>query len=184
MVDYAYTDMYGETAPLPVYVDDEGTPAEDVTLIEKGVLVGYMNNRETAQHFGQSALGNARAYSFSDEPIIRMRNTAMLPGKSKVEDMITNLLTATGNQFATDLKYNDPGFSSSPETNGHVVLTLTDGTTRELFLAPRTGESVDAVVKTSSGLSPYVYQLSNYTLATIFKPVDDIKAAPATAAKK
>jgi TldD protein len=102
MVDYAYTDMYGKIAPLPVYVDDEGTPADNVTLIEKGILIGYMNSRETAQHYGQSALGNARAFAFSDEPIIRMRNTAMLPGKSKIDDMIAAvengyIVTKTGN---------------------------------------------------------------------------------------
>jgi TldD protein len=102
MVDYAYKDMFGNIAPLPVYVDDEGTPAENATLIENGVLVGYMNSRETALHYGQPALGNARAYAFSDEPIIRMRNTAMLPGKSSFEDMIAAVddgyyVSSTGN---------------------------------------------------------------------------------------
>jgi len=37
------------------------------------------------------ATGNARAYRFSDEPLIRMRNTAILPGKSKLEDMISSI---------------------------------------------------------------------------------------------
>jgi len=87
MVDFAHTAL-GETVPLPVYVDDEGTPAEDAVLIKDGILVGYMNNRETAQHFGMKPQGNARAYLFSDEPLIRMRNTAILPGKDKLEDMI------------------------------------------------------------------------------------------------
>ena len=35
--------------------------------------------------------GNARAYLFSDEPLIRMRNTAVLPGTSKLEDMIASI---------------------------------------------------------------------------------------------
>lgn len=101
MVDFAHTAL-GEPTPLPIYVDDEGTPAEDAVLIKDGILVGYMNNRETAQQFGVKPQGNARGYKFSDEPLIRMRNTAILPGKDKLEDMIASIddgyyLTATNN---------------------------------------------------------------------------------------
>ncbi|AGC68515.1 putative Zn-dependent protease [Thermoclostridium stercorarium subsp. stercorarium DSM 8532] len=101
MVDFAHTAL-GKPVPLPVYVDDEGTPAEDAVLIKDGILVGYMNSRETAQHFGMKPQGNARAFLFSDEPLIRMRNTAILPGKDKLEDMIAAIddgyyLTETNN---------------------------------------------------------------------------------------
>lgn len=101
LVDFAHTAL-GEQAPLPVYVDDEGTPAEDAVLIKDGVLVGYLNSRETAEHFGMKPQGNARAYEFSDEPLIRMRNTAILPGKDKLKDMIASVddgyyLVETGN---------------------------------------------------------------------------------------
>ena len=88
LVDFAHTLPTGSRAPLPVYVDDEGTPASDEVLIKDGILVGYMNSRETAQHFGMEPHGNARGYAYSDEPLIRMRNTAILPGKDKLEDMI------------------------------------------------------------------------------------------------
>lgn len=90
LVDFAHTAL-GSPAPLPVYVDDEGTPAEDATIIDKGILTGYLNNRESAQHFGMKPQGNARAYLFSDEPLIRMRNTAILPGKDKIQDMIASV---------------------------------------------------------------------------------------------
>ena len=90
MVDFANT-AFGKPAPLPVYVDDEGVKAEDAVLIKDGMLVGYMNNRESAEHFGVKPCGNARAYLFSDEPLIRMRNTAVLPGKSKLDDMIASV---------------------------------------------------------------------------------------------
>lgn len=101
MVDFAHTAL-GQPVPLPIYCDDEGTPAEDAVLIKDGILTGYMNNRETAQHFGMKPQGNARAYLFSDEPLIRMRNTAILPGKDKLEDMIAAIddgyyLTMTNN---------------------------------------------------------------------------------------
>lgn len=50
-----------------------------------------MNNRESAELFGMKPAGNARAYLFSDEPLIRMRNTAILPGSDKLEDMIASV---------------------------------------------------------------------------------------------
>ena len=90
MVDFAHT-YNGETAPLPVYLDDEGTRAEDAELIRNGILTGYMNDRESAERYHMAPKGNARAWSFSDEPVIRMRNTCILPGTSTVEDMIASV---------------------------------------------------------------------------------------------
>ena len=101
LTDFA-NEAFGETAPLPVYVDDEGTLAQDAHLIKDGILTGYMHNRQSAQHFDMAAQGNARAWLFSDEPLIRMRNTAVHPGKDKPEDMIASVddgyyLVSTGN---------------------------------------------------------------------------------------
>ena len=87
LTDFANT-AFGEKAPLPIYFDDEGTAAVDDEIIRDGILVGYMNNRESAEKYGMKPTGNARAYAFSDEPLIRMRNTAVHPGTSKLEDMI------------------------------------------------------------------------------------------------
>ena len=90
LTDFAHT-AFGERAPLPVFADDEGTLAVDCPLIENGILVGYMNSRETAEEFGMAPTGNARGFTYSDEPIIRMRNTAVHPGKDKLEDMIASI---------------------------------------------------------------------------------------------
>ncbi len=90
LTDFAHT-AFGAECPLPVYVDDEGTEATDSPLIVNGILTGYMNNRETALHFGMQPQGNARAWSFSDEPLIRMRNTSIHPGHDKLEDMIASI---------------------------------------------------------------------------------------------
>ena len=101
LTDFAHT-AFGKPCPLPVYVDDEGVPARDVPVIENGILTGYMHSRETALRFGTEPRGNARAWLFSDEPLVRMRNTAIHPGKDKLEDMIASVedgyyLTATEN---------------------------------------------------------------------------------------
>ncbi len=90
LTDFA-SEAFGSKTPLPVYVDDEGVIARDAKIIENGVLVGYLNNRETAQRFGMEPCGNARAWEFSDEPLIRMRNTAILPGSDKLSDMIASV---------------------------------------------------------------------------------------------
>lgn len=90
LTDFAHT-YEGRPCPQPIHVDDEGIEAENTVLIHNGALRSYMNNRETAVHFEQKPTGHARALAFSDEPLIRMRNTAVLPGKSKVEEMISSI---------------------------------------------------------------------------------------------
>ena len=90
MVDFAHT-AFGKPAPLPVWIDDEGVVAKDAVLIRDGILTGYMHNRESAGRYGAEPCVNARAFAFSDEPLIRMRNTAVLPGTSKLEDIIASV---------------------------------------------------------------------------------------------
>ncbi len=87
LVDFAHT-AFGKETPIPIYVDDEGTPGRDAVVIDKGILRTYMHDRSSAAFFGVGPTGNARAYDYCDEPLIRMRNTVILPGTSKLEDMI------------------------------------------------------------------------------------------------
>ena len=101
LIDYANT-CNGKLCPVPVYVDDEGTKSEDVVIIENGVLKKFMHNKDSARHFDAKPPGNARAYEFSDEPLIRMRNTAFVPGDHTLEEMIESIddgyyLVKTGN---------------------------------------------------------------------------------------
>ena len=90
LVDFANS-YNGETLPMPIYLDDEGVESRDAVLIEKGILKSFMHNKDSAQHYKMELTGNARAYSYTDEPLIRMRNTAILPGKDKLEDMIASI---------------------------------------------------------------------------------------------
>ena len=101
LIDYANS-CNGEVCPVPVYVDDEGTKSEDVTIIENGILKKFMHNKDSARHFDAKPTGNARAYEFSDEPLIRMRNTAFVPGNHTLKEMISTIddgyyLVKTGN---------------------------------------------------------------------------------------
>jgi TldD protein len=87
LVDQAGCGFDGR-ATTAAYVDDEGVACRDVVLIENGRLVGFLHNRLTARLMGGAPMGNARAGTFADEPLIRMRNTAILPGHDKLSDMI------------------------------------------------------------------------------------------------
>jgi TldD protein len=71
-------------------VDDEGTPTSRTILIEDGVLVGYMNDRQSARLLGMKATGNGRRQSYAHLPMPRMTNTGMLAGSSNREEMIAS----------------------------------------------------------------------------------------------
>ena len=90
LIDYANS-VEGKTCPVPVYIDDEGTPSEDTVIIKDGELKSFMHNKDSARHFETTPTGNARAYAFSDEPLIRMRNTAIKPGTNTLEEMIAGI---------------------------------------------------------------------------------------------
>lgn len=67
--------------------DDEGTPTQKTTVIEKGVARSFLHSRETARHFKVAPTGNARAWNFEFDPIIRMRNTYIEPGDHSLEEL-------------------------------------------------------------------------------------------------
>jgi TldD protein len=50
-----------------------------------------MHNKQSAMEFQMAVTGNARAFQFSDEPLIRMRNTAILPGEDRLQEMISSI---------------------------------------------------------------------------------------------
>ena len=71
--------------------DDEGVPTQKTVIIEKGICRSFLHSRETAQHFGVSPTGNARAWNFEFDPIIRMRNTYIETGDYSLEELAENI---------------------------------------------------------------------------------------------
>ncbi|PLL11666.1 metalloprotease TldD [Tabrizicola sp. TH137] len=63
-----------------ISIDDEGTPSGKNVLIEDGILVGYMQDRQNARLMGVAPTGNGRRESFAHIPMPRMTNTYMLAG--------------------------------------------------------------------------------------------------------
>lgn len=133
MVDFAHS-YNGEELMIPVYADDEGTEATDAVLIENGLMKDFMTSRETAARLGIRSTGNARAYTFNDEPLVRMRNTGILPGTSKLDDMIAGVedgyyLLKTGNGQADSTTEFMFGINLAYEIkNGKLGNAITDTT--------------------------------------------------------
>ncbi|TBV14543.1 metalloprotease TldD [Stutzerimonas kirkiae] len=72
-------------------VDDEGTPTQCTTLIENGVLKGYIQDRLNARLMGAAPTGNGRRESYAHLPMPRMTNTYMLAGESEPEEIIRSV---------------------------------------------------------------------------------------------
>ncbi len=71
--------------------DDEGTPTQKNTLIEDGVLVGYMQDMVNARLMGVAPTGNGRRESYQHMPIPRMTTTYMQPGPYTLDEMIESV---------------------------------------------------------------------------------------------
>ncbi len=72
-------------------VDDEGTPTQCTTLIEDGILKGYMQDSLNARLMGMAPTGNARRESFAHLPMPRMTNTYMLAGERDPQEIIASV---------------------------------------------------------------------------------------------
>jgi TldD protein len=72
-------------------IDDEGTPSGLTTLIEDGILVGYMQDRLNARLMGMKPTGNGRRQSFAHSPMPRMTNTYMLNGDKHPDEILASV---------------------------------------------------------------------------------------------
>lgn len=72
-------------------VDDEGTPTNRTTLIEDGILVGFLQDRQNARLMGVAPTGNGRRQSFAHIPMPRMTNTVMLGGAHAPEEVLASV---------------------------------------------------------------------------------------------
>jgi TldD protein len=72
-------------------VDDEGTPTQCTTLIERGVLRGYLQDKLNARLMGLPATGNGRRESYAHGVMPRMTNTYLLPGPHDPSEIIASV---------------------------------------------------------------------------------------------
>ena len=74
-----------------ICVDDEGTPSQQTTLIDDGILVGYMQDRQNARLMGAASTGNGRRQGYAHRPMPRMTNTYMLGGAHQPDEIIASV---------------------------------------------------------------------------------------------
>jgi TldD protein len=99
-------------------VDDEGTPTSRTTLIEKGILRGYLQDRLNARLMKMAPTGNGRRESFAHAPMPRMTNTFMLPGESTPDEILKSVKQGL---FAVSF-----GGGQVDITNGKFVFTASE----------------------------------------------------------
>lgn len=102
-----------------INVDDEGHIPTSVTLIEKGVLRGYMQDQHSAKYFDVKANGHGRRESFKSHPMPRMTNTLLLAGEDDPEDIIKSV-----DRGVYAKKF---GGGQVDISNGDFVFSLTEG---------------------------------------------------------
>jgi len=72
-------------------IDDEGTPTQCTTLIERGVLKGYLQDKLNARLMKTAPTGNGRRESYAHLPLPRMTNTYMLPGEHDPAEIVASV---------------------------------------------------------------------------------------------
>ncbi|MEM6679858.1 MAG: metalloprotease TldD [Pseudomonadota bacterium] len=99
-------------------VDDEGTPTNRTTLIEDGILTGYMQDRQNARLMGVAPTGNGRRQGYAHIPMPRMTNTIMLGGEADPEGIVASVKDGI---YATNF-----GGGQVDITNGKFVFSCTE----------------------------------------------------------
>jgi TldD protein len=72
-------------------IDDEGTPTQSTTLIDDGILVGYLQDRMNSRLMGAKSTGNGRRQSYAHAPIPRMTNTYMMNGDNDPAEIMKSV---------------------------------------------------------------------------------------------
>ena len=99
-------------------VDDEGTPTNCTTLIENGILTGYMQDRLNSKLMGVNPTGNGRRESYAHLPMPRMTNTYMLSGNRHPKEILKSVKNGL---YAVDF-----GGGQVDITSGKFVFTCTE----------------------------------------------------------
>lgn len=72
-------------------IDDEGNESQKTYLVQDGILTGYLHDSISAKHYKVKPTGSGRRESFRHPVLPRMRNTYMLPGPHKRDEIITSV---------------------------------------------------------------------------------------------
>ncbi len=122
--------------------DDEGVTAVKTPLIQNGLLVGYLNSRETASRINAKPNASMRARSWADLPLIRMTNTNLMPGKTTLEQMISE--TNNGIYLETPTSWSIDDRRENFQLGGEIGWIIKGGRRMEMVKNPvYSGNTVD-----------------------------------------
>lgn len=82
-----------------INIDDENIDTEKTFLVKNGILKSYLHDRISSEYFKVKPTGNGRRQSFRYAPIPRMRNTYMLPGPHKKDEIIKSVKQGLYTEF-------------------------------------------------------------------------------------
>ena len=99
-------------------IDDEGTPSERTVLVEDGMLVGFMQDRQNARLMGSQPTGNGRRQSYAHTPMPRMTNTYMENGEYDPSEVLASVKDG--------IYVADVGGGSVDVTSGDFVFSCTE----------------------------------------------------------
>jgi TldD protein len=68
--------------------DDEGVPAKENVLVEKGILKGFLHDRLTASALEAELTSSSRVESFLTKHFVRMSNTYVASGDMTLEELL------------------------------------------------------------------------------------------------
>jgi len=85
------TDDMGDQGLGTFGYDDEGVPAQYVTLVDKGIFKHFQSSRDNATVIGQNSHGMGLADGWNNLPIVRMTNINMQPGTYSFNKLISEI---------------------------------------------------------------------------------------------
>jgi len=71
--------------------DDEGVPAQNITLIDKGKFTGFQTSRDNAEVLSQKSSGAGLSDGWHNLPIVRMTNINLMPGSGTPNELIAGI---------------------------------------------------------------------------------------------
>lgn len=114
--------------------DDEGVPAQRVTVIENGVFRGFISSRETASVIGERSSGAMRADGWQNLPLIRMTNINLEPGEGTLKEIIGE--TREGIFMSTNQSWSIDDKRVNFQFGCEIAWRIKDGRLTELFKNP------------------------------------------------
>jgi TldD protein len=114
--------------------DDEGTPAGEHVLVDRGLHVDWLSSVETAAQVGKPSTGTMRASGWDRVPLVRMTNVSLAPGKGSLEDLVAD--TKRGIYIATDRSWSIDDQRLDFQFSCELAWEIVDGKRSRLLRSP------------------------------------------------